>query len=366
MNIVSTNVSAMCRLNAYILICGSMDGLVFTYDIQTKEIKNLLQLEEHLPISELVTDGIVLGVIADGNGYRINLDNPTNGVIPVGGDVDHMFNPYLLSVDDFSYLIVYSQKDEDEPNIRQVDYFQGDNIYDNLGSCLAINRYMSTANIYTLKLDDFTSWKEDTFSFDGDFLREVGRVLQENPVECDDFDEEMVEEEMAMVSMLPKHLVHSKHKKNTYVDFVKLYDSGDKDNPYVISGGRDHRIIITDFNSHKVFFDKEFENPPRCCCYNSEKIIVGCDEGEIVIIDKTSYESTVISLGEARLKFIKSLPEGRYIVVGNDDNAVFCYDLQEMKEVGFGMLDEKIKDIEILNNHALALGTDGIMVDIEF
>ena len=365
MNIVNTNTSAICRLDAYTLICGSYDGLIFTFNTKTKETKKILQLEDCLPIQELVTDGTVLGVIAEGNGYHIYLDNPASGVIHIGENIDHMFNPFVLSVHNFAYLAIYSQNDGDV-NVRRMDYFQGDNIYDILGSSLAINRYMSTANIYTLKLDDFTTWQEDTFSFDGDFFNEVRRELQENPVEYDNFSEEMVEQEMVMVSMLPKHLVHSEPKKYTYVDFVKLYDLGDMDNPYVVSGGRDRRIIITDFNFHKVFFDKEFENVPRCCSYNSEKIFVGCDEGEIVIIDKLSYESKVISLGEVMFKFIKALSEGRYIVAVNNDNAIFCYDLQEMEVVSFELIEEEIKDIQILRNHVFAIGAGGVMVDIEF
>ncbi len=366
MSTVNTNVSAICKLDASTFIFGNHDGVIFTFNTETKEIRELLKLGSHASVQQIAVEGTSVGAISDGCAYLFNLDNLAAGAKNISENVDYMLTPFLLFLCNFAYLGSYSPESGEGKIERRMDYLQGENKFDKLGQCLAINRYMSTSNVFTLRLDDFTSWKEDTFSFDGEFFNEVGKFLEENPLECEDWEDEPFEEEIVILSMLPKHIAHSKHKKFTYVDFVKLYESGDKDNPFVVSGGRDRRIIITDFNSHKVYFDETFENVPRCCSHNAEKIFVGCDEGEIVIIDKSTYESTVISLGDVRFRHIDALAEGRYFVAGNDDNAVFCFDTEEMEVVGFEQLEERIKDVKILQHNAVALGNDGTMANIEF
>jgi WD40 repeat protein len=366
MSTINTNVSAVCKLDASSYIFGDYEGVIFTFNTETKEIRELLKLDSNAPVQQIVIEGTSVGVISDGCAYLFDLDNLAAGVKNISENVNYMLTPFLMFLCDSTYLGSYSPESENGKIERRMDYFQGENKFDKLGQCLVINRYMSTSNVFTLRLDDFNAWGEDTFSFDGEFFNEVGKFLEENPLKCEDWEDEPFEEEMVMLSMLPKHLAHSKHRKITYVDFVKLYESTDKDNPFVVSGGRDRRIIITDFNSHKVYFDETFENVPRCCSHNAEKIFVGCDEGEIVIIDKSTYESTVISLGDMRFRHIDALAEGRYFVAGNDDNAVFCFDTEEMEVVGFEQLEERIKEVKILPHNAVALGADGTMANIEF
>ena len=318
------------------------------------------------PIGQIVVEGTSVGVISDGDAYLFDLNNLTAGAKKIAENVNDMLSPFYMFLYDYAYLGSYSPESGKGKIERKMDYFEGEDKFDKLGPCLAINRYMCTSNVFTLRLDDFTSWKEDTFSFEGKFLNEVGRFLEENPVKCENWENEIFEHEMVILSMLPKHLAYSKHMKFTYVDFIKLYESEDKNNLFVVSGGRDRRIIITDFNSHKVYFDETFENAPRCCSCNAEKIFVGCDEGEIVIIDKSTFEATIISLGDVRFRHIDALAEGRYFVAGNYDNAVFCFDTEEMEVVGFEQLEERIKDVKILQHNAVALGNDGSMVNIEF
>lgn len=366
MSTVSTNVSAICKFDASTFICGNHEGVIFTFNTETKETIQLLKLKTMASIEQIVVEDTSIGVISDGDAYLFDLNNLIAGAKKIAENVNDMLSPFYIFLDDYAYLGSYSPESGISKIERKMEYFQGGDKFDKLGQCLALNRYMCTSNVFTLRLDDFTSWKEDTFSFEGEFFNEVGRFLEENPVECEDCEDELFEQEIVMLSMLPKHLAHSEHVKSTYVDFVKLYESEDKNNPFVISGGRDRRIIITDFNSHKVYFDETFENVPRCCSHNAEKIFVGCDKGDIVIIDKSTFESTIISLGDVHFKHIDALAEGNYFVAGNYDNAVFCFDTEEMEVVGFEQLDERIKDVKILKHNAVALGNDGSMVNIEF
>lgn len=378
MKTVFTNVSAMCwsgmnfnesnKVGDQILVFGTYDGGLYLRDKET--VEKIYQFSSEISIRQILVNRIDIAVLLeDGSVYRFNnsVQDWCGGPKLIAQNVDYMFNTYDMLMND-STAYGYLDKNDTIVPVRNLEYFEGDCIFDKYLSCLAINRFMSTASVYTLKLDNYKLWAKDTFSFDGEFMSKVGEYLQEHPVYCDDLDEEMIEQEEIMNSMLPESLVRSVHKRNTYIDFIKLYSSGDGDNPFVVTGGRDHRIIITDFVSHKVFFDETFDEVPRCCCVSRDKIFVGCDNGTIVIINKADYQFEEISVGEERFKLIKNYTD-KYIVAVNSDDAVFCLDMENMQFAGEFIENDSVIDVAITGDLSscpvLVLTESGELLQIE-
>lgn len=348
------------------IILGTNDGALYVWNGYLESLpEKIYQFSSRKSIYQITANYYyTLVLLEDGSAYRffngtgdtdyirklrdiqIKLQPFSLGPKLIGTNIDHLFwlnsRTATMLMNDSTAYGLYEEKQDTIIQVRNLEYFEGENILDHHGTCLAINRFMSTASVYTLNLTDFTTWKRDTFSFEGNFMKKVGDYLHEHPVYCDDLDDEMVEQEEIMNSMLPKSMVRSVHDKRTYLDFVKLYGSGDKDNPFVVTGGRDHRIIITDFVSHKVFFDETFEDVPRCCCVGLEKIYVGCDNGTIVIINQSDYDYEIISAGDKRFKRIEA--KGKYVVAVDSSDFIFFIDKETMEPIGV-KIDEGVKDI---------------------
>lgn len=355
------------------LICGTNDGTLYVYRPYSGSLENIYQFASQEPIYQIAANTYYIVVLLeDGSVYRFFNGNSKRkvrgryqlfsyGPKLIGTNVGHLFSPYTMLMNDSAAFGLYDEGQDTIVQIRNLEYFEGDNIFDQSCACLAINRFMSTASVYTLNLSDYATWKKDTFSYEGEFMSKVAETIQDSHSFSDDnknmeganiflddmfdFEDEMVEQEEIMNSLLPKSMVRSVHDKRTYLDFVKLYNSRDKDNPFVVTGGRDHRIIITDFVSHKVFFDETFESIPRCCCDSKEKIYVGCDDGTIVIINKSDYDYKVISVGDKMFKRIETNYKGEYVVAVNSDDVVFCIDTEIMEPVRGIKIDDIIKDV---------------------
>ena len=358
MKAIFSNVSAMCwsgmnfnvsnKVGDQTLVFGTYDGGLYLRDMNSETIEKIYQFSTEKSIRQILVDKEYITVLLeDGSVHRFSntTQNFCGGPKIIAQNVDHMFSTHDVLMNDSTAYGYLGNNDTIVP-VRNLEYFEGDCIFDKYLSCLAINRFMSTASVYTLNLENYKTWAKDTFSFDGEFMSRVGEYLQEHPVYCDDLDEEMIEQEEIMNSMLPESLVRSVHKRNTYVDFIKLYPSADGDNPFVVTGARDHRIIITDFVSHKVFFDQTFDEAPRCCCVSRDKIFVGCDNGTIVIINKADYQFEEISVGEERFKLIKNYTD-KYIVAVNSDDAVFCLDMENMQFAGEVIENDSVIDVAI-------------------
>ena len=382
MNTILNNVSAICvteiKQSPYIIF-GTKSGEIGIYDPQTSSNELIYKFESGQPVLQITRYDNLLGILVQGDMrpdedgineyskvYHLNLKNLSAGAKCIGRNADHMFDPFAMLMYNSILYGVYMSDQDKVVFIKNLEYFDGSAIYDQLGFCLAINRHMTTASVYTLRLDDLDSWQPDTFSYDSDFMCKIGAYLQMNPVDCEDPDDIIVEQEQIMNVNLPSNLVRSAHQKFTYIDFIKLYDSGDKNNPFVVTGGRDHRVIITDFNDHKVLFDQDFGSIPRACAHNDDKIFVVGNDGMIMTIDKSDYSYFEMTLGEERFKCVEALPSGNHIVAVNTDDVVFCVDMDEQEVKGFFDMNEKVNDVAVLSNCFYVLGESGKLVEIEY
>lgn len=379
MSTILSNVTAIYKLNLNVILCGTSEGNILSYNAQTDELTELYRFQTGRPIIQMTVESGILGVIVQGDNsydeegipeysqiYHIALNDLSKGAVYVGKNADVMMNPFTMLMYNSMFYGAYILRSGKVEFVRNMEFFEGENIFDQLGFCFAINRYMGSSKVYTLRMNDFANWKSDTFSFEGNFFCEIGEYLGEHPIECDDPDDIMVEQEEVMNSRLPSSMVSSVHHKFTYLDFVKLYDSGDKDNPFIVTGARDHKVVITDFNAHKVFFEKEFETSPRCCTHDTENVYVGFDEGAILIINKSTFIYQTISLGDERFKLIEAVGDGKYVAAVNSDNAVFYIDVENKEVVGFEQVEEGIKSLILSCNNAFALTNAGNLVKIEF
>ena len=394
MNIVLSNISAICKTDRQLwngipysaAICGTEDGSILIYDYKTSSVKKLYQFSSRLPILQITIDRQILGVIVQGDGsydendipiysyvYHIEIKNLSKGAILIGTNADILLNPYVMFMYDMLFLGVYVPKENKIKIARKFDYFQGDILFDISNLCLAINKHMVTASVYTLDLSDFSTWGKDTFSCDGDLIKDVAQFLEEKTYcsygEIGSYEvneNEIVEQEEVFNSRLPQKLVRSLHNKYTYLDFVKLYENIPyKDNPYIVTGGRDCRIIISNFNNNKVFFDKQFETIPRCCCHNVNYVFVGCDEGLIVKINKSNYVYSTFAFGEERFRFIDIFCKESIVAV-NTDNVVFCIDINLMEVIKIAEINEGVSKVIATEKGAYIVSETGKLITLEY
>ena len=75
MSTVSTNVSAICKFDASTFICGNHEGVIFTFNTETKETRQLLKLKTMASIEKIVVEDTSIGVISDGEAYLFDLNN---------------------------------------------------------------------------------------------------------------------------------------------------------------------------------------------------------------------------------------------------------------------------------------------------
>lgn len=382
------------------LVLGTTDGALYEYLPYGNSLEKIYQFSFQKSIQQIKVDRFYVVVLFDdGSVYRFYNGKDTkdctvriggkeyrikpfsDGPKLIGNNVDYIFSPYTMLMNDSTEYGAYLDEKDTIVKVRDLEYFEGDNIFDQSGVCIAINRFMSTASVYTLNMNDYTTWKKDTFSFEGEFMSTVAKVIQNSERMADnskvgvvnlcltgELDDEMVQQEEIMNSMLPESMVRTVHEKHTCLDFVKLYDSKDKNNPFVVTGGRDHRIIITDFISHNVFFNETFDDVPRCCCVSGKKIYIGCDNGTIVIINKSDYDFEMISIGEKDFKYIETNWNGRFVIAVNSDDMVFCIDTEKM-ELGGEFIEGGVKDIVVdcwlpKGDHAYVLTESGDLLQI--
>ncbi len=404
---ILSNTSALCwyggvpshffrinKIKSGSLILGTNDGSLYVYDSYSDSLKKIYHFPSQESILQIKVDRFYVAVLLeDGSVYRFyNYEGTkdcrindrgyplksslykkmkpfSDGPKLFADNVDHIFSPYAMLMDDSTVFGRCFKADDTIKKVRDLEYFSGDKIFDLYGSCLAISNM--SASVYTLDMNDCTTWKMDTFSFEGEFMSNVAKVMQDSINNSDDnetaavkigyieeLEDEMVKQEEIMNSMLPKSMVRVVHHKYAYLDFVKLYGSEDPYNPFVVTGGSDLRIIITDFISHKVFFNEKLDDIPRCCCVSEDKVYVGCDNGTIVIINKSDYNYEIISVGEKDFKCIETNWRGKYVVAVNYDDMVFCIDNEKM-ELGGEFIEEGVKDVVVGGDHAYVLTESG-------
>lgn len=366
------------------LLYGTEDGEVYYYDSSIGKNFKLFSEPSHLRILQISTNNNIVGILTEGNMeededeimqysfiYHLNLKT-LDKAQKVGINGDYLFTPFSMLMYNNTFYGAYFAETNSFYPIRNIEYFENDkieyiendkikyiendkNLYDAEGFYFAINKYMYTATVYTLNIYDRTNWQEDTFSFEGRLLTQLRMQLSENQNsetysmisgDFDDMDQEIVNQENILNKMLHPSMVRVGHNPYTYLDFVKMAPSDNPQNPYVISGGRDGKVLITNFIEHKVFFDETFDCIPRCCCVAGDKIYVGCDEGVIVIIDICTFKYRILSgIGEQNITKISA--DNKYIMTVNLDNAVFCLDAHTGEICGFEICDDKVMDVTV-------------------
>lgn len=388
MNTISNNVSAICRLKTGIaetaiqnkwafasmlngnpdagLLYGTEDGEVYYYNSSIGKNFKLFSEPSHLRILQISTNNNIVGILTEGNMeenedeimqysfiYHLNLKT-LDKAQKVGINGDYFFTPFsMLMYNNSFYGAYFAEKNSFFP-IRNIEYFESDeNLYDAEGFYFAINKY--TATVYTLNIYDRTNWQEDTFSFEGRLLTQLRMQLSENQDsetysmisgDLDDMTQEIVNQENILNKMLHPSMVRVGHNPYTSLDFVKMAPSDNPQNPYVISGGRDGKILVTNFIEHKVFFDETFDCIPRSCCVSGDKIYVGCDEGIIVIIDICTFKYRILTgIGEQDITRISA--DNKYIIAVNLDNAAFCLNAHTGEICGFEICDDDVIDVTV-------------------
>jgi hypothetical protein len=248
-----------------------------------------------------------------------------------------------------------------------LEFFYGTDVYDFDGQCLAINRSMASAVIYTFDLTSSKSVDERaTFSFEGPYLSQIG---DEDAVpgsitykSFDDLDEENLRNEAKFHSMIDSSLVLQVHYPRTYIDFVKIV-KGIYSESIVISGGRDHKVVISTFFSHKVLVQIDCDDMPCCGTYDGNRYFYfGCNDGQVGIIDlhDSHFKCRFVEVGEARIRKVRTSPDGLILVALNFDNVLLSLNCREMTITEIEQYDESVLDFyPVDNENIVVLCKDG-------
>lgn len=269
------------------------------------------------------------------------------------------------------------------PGLRacySLEWFYGTNVYDFDGEhCLAINRSMTSSTIYTIDLTSKKSIDEcDTFLFSGPYFSKLkaedaqrtvqnggtfGEFLNLGSVgmfNMDDFDDENIRNEERFNRLLDPSLVLKVHDPRTYLDFVRIVKRENNES-IVISGGRDHKVVVSTLFSHQVLATFPMDVSPRCGLYDGSRLFyVGHDSG-VFNIDLMSnsfdmYSSIPLA---TRITKLHMSPDRRKIAAFSfNDNAIFSLACPDLSVLAVEDYKERIEDFCITNEGTVIAYSD--------
>ena len=147
MSTVSTNVSAICKFDASTFICGNHEGVIFTFNTETKETRQLLKLKTMASIEKIVVEDTSIGVISDGEAYLFDLNNLIAGAKKIAENVK-------------SFCL---QNGEPYSSLRVVKYDGEDNKY---YSDIKVTNPKNNINIWIeVKKDKYANYGSGSFTY---------------------------------------------------------------------------------------------------------------------------------------------------------------------------------------------------------
>lgn len=366
------------------LLIGSETGQVLSMNVdEPSNVCEIFRNPEGMPISQIYhtryqdgseeTSIIAQNTLQFENGDEVIGTKAylvrNNEVISVGEWASCLLPCCLVLQYDGQFISYFSEQKRDLVPFYSLELFMGTNIFDFDGvRYLAINRANQSSTIYTIDLKA-ENLEYDVFSFEGRYLSNLdldnietdnnGEVGEIGVCPMDDLDDEDLRMQKAFHALINPNLVLEVHHPQTYLDFVKVVRISPK-LLYVVSAGRDHKVIVSSFFSHSVFMTIECESLARCGVYDHrQNFYFGCDNGEIGVINLIGLSHSFFQFGEDRFVKLMVSDNGKVLAALTCYNAIMCIDLSDFSLISIEEYDTNIKDFSLTDNQVIVVTETG-------
>ncbi len=135
--------------------------------------------------------------------------------------------------------------------------------------------------------------------------------------------------------ILPDSMVLKNHHPLTNTNFAKIAYFPNMEEPVVLTGARDHYVVLSTMYSHKELLRIYSEGIPSCACYGEG---LGCFYvlcyGSLLIIENQNFNFYKVAMPKSLGRKISTNKFGNLIALENSDNVFFL-----VEYLGHGKID---------------------------